>query len=422
MEEGAIESDDGCGVVDVDVKSIVGQWVDRKSNHVFLRMDRTNMSTQVSDTWIDGVAGVGVALSLAGFSNINVSNFCAVRVNDGISIASSGAVCNNFLTNVKAAAVTNNGFGLQSGCSGISGAEVAGSNSYGIFQATAVSYVAMSNVRLVGGATICFVGQKSSISGSIVIANGATNIQFNSNSNFVQTGLTSVNAQTTNVSVIGSDNWFAGEVIVSNAQNGVLVSTSYSNYFESLTTSLHSVGGIVSQGAEVRLRRMVSTSDVAAIASSATGGDGFVGTNDLTVNAVPLGPYAFTAGLTVVKDAVVVNTAGGESFRVTLQAAAASAINLESRASVLRLFRARVVANQLVTVRAWMRRSSTSLNVGLELLPGQVAGALSGVISYMSAAINTWQQVTLTFTPTEAGFVTIHALFWGIAGMRGSMM
>lgn len=72
-----------------------------------------------------------------------------------------------------------------------------------------------------------------------------------------------------------------------------------------------------------------------------------------------------------------------------------------------------VSANSLVTIKAWMRRTNIGLTLRLRVKGGQIAGVTNDVVSYMTAAADTWEQVTLTFTPTEVGVVEILAECWG---------
>lgn len=73
-----------------------------------------------------------------------------------------------------------------------------------------------------------------------------------------------------------------------------------------------------------------------------------------------------------------------------------------------------VSANAQVTVKAWMRRNSVGLTMRLRLKGVQIAGVPNDVISYMtSSTADVWEQVSLTFTPTEAGVVEILAECWG---------
>ena len=75
--------------------------------------------------------------------------------------------------------------------------------------------------------------------------------------------------------------------------------------------------------------------------------------------------------------------------------------------------KAAVNANNLVIVRAWMRRNSLGLTTRLRVKGGQIAGVPNDITSYMSAAADSWEQVSLSFTPTEVGVVEILAECWG---------
>jgi hypothetical protein len=86
-----------------------------------------------------------------------------------------------------------------------------------------------------------------------------------------------------------------------------------------------------------------------------------------------------------------------------------------------------VAANSLVSVACSMRRDNTGLAMQL-VVPGpynnNIFGTLSnttalagiptaGVIGSMTAAANTWERVSLSFTPTETGVVEIFAYAYG---------
>lgn len=78
-----------------------------------------------------------------------------------------------------------------------------------------------------------------------------------------------------------------------------------------------------------------------------------------------------------------------------------------------------VSANSQVTVKAWMRRSAIGLIMRLRVKGGQIAGVTNDVTGYMTAAADTWEQVSLNFTPTEAGVVEILAECWGGSTFTG---
>jgi hypothetical protein len=78
-----------------------------------------------------------------------------------------------------------------------------------------------------------------------------------------------------------------------------------------------------------------------------------------------------------------------------------------------------VSANSQVTVKAWMRRSAFGLVMRLRVKGGQIAGVTNDVTRYMTAVADTWEQVSLSFTPTEAGVVEILAECWGGSTFTG---
>jgi hypothetical protein len=79
----------------------------------------------------------------------------------------------------------------------------------------------------------------------------------------------------------------------------------------------------------------------------------------------------------------------------------------------LSLAKVACAANSLVTIKAWMRRTNTGLTMRLVCKGGQIAGVTSDVVSAMTAAADTWAEQTITFTPTEVGVVEITAEAYG---------
>lgn len=69
-----------------------------------------------------------------------------------------------------------------------------------------------------------------------------------------------------------------------------------------------------------------------------------------------------------------------------------------------------VAANSLVTVKAWMKKShATNCNGKLRVRGYQLAGVDNNVVAILDNNTN-WQELTLTFTPTEAGVFEVEAL------------
>ncbi len=76
-------------------------------------------------------------------------------------------------------------------------------------------------------------------------------------------------------------------------------------------------------------------------------------------------------------------------------------------------------ANALVTVSAWVQRDNTGLTAQLICKGGQIAGVASDVATQMTASGNTWEQISITFTPTVIGVVEIEIQFWGGSTYNG---
>lgn len=73
-----------------------------------------------------------------------------------------------------------------------------------------------------------------------------------------------------------------------------------------------------------------------------------------------------------------------------------------------------VEADKLVTVKCWVMRASTELQAGLEFRENELPGvALTQVIA--AGPIDTWEELTITCTPTGAGVLTVHAIGYVIA-------
>jgi hypothetical protein len=76
-------------------------------------------------------------------------------------------------------------------------------------------------------------------------------------------------------------------------------------------------------------------------------------------------------------------------------------------------------ASSAVTVTARMRRDNTGLTMRLICPGGQITGVSTDVSSDMTAAADTWETVSITFTPTKAGAVDIYAHAFGGTALNG---
>jgi hypothetical protein len=104
------------------------------------------------------------------------------------------------------------------------------------------------------------------------------------------------------------------------------------------------------------------------------------------------------------------HTASGISWKM-------SPINTSnvSEAFPLELIVARLAVSSgtLVTVNLWMRRSNTGITGRLMCKKKQIAGVSTDVYADITAIADTWEEVTITFTPTAKGVVEILAQCFG---------
>lgn len=115
-------------------------------------------------------------------------------------------------------------------------------------------------------------------------------------------------------------------------------------------------------------------------------------------------------GATIFSETTVRHTASGIAWKIsplgTVYVTALVPVRMP-------LARVAVNASALVTVKVWMRRTNTGLTGTLICRGMQIAGVASDVTDTIGAAIDTWEEQTITFTPSAAGVVEIHAEAYG---------
>lgn len=77
------------------------------------------------------------------------------------------------------------------------------------------------------------------------------------------------------------------------------------------------------------------------------------------------------------------------------------------------------LGGQQRTVSLWFRKDNASVAMRLRVKGGFVSGVPTDVISNMTAGINTWEQLTVQFTPTYDCVVPVYAEFAGPNGSNG---
>lgn len=71
------------------------------------------------------------------------------------------------------------------------------------------------------------------------------------------------------------------------------------------------------------------------------------------------------------------------------------------------------VANKQVTYTVWARRTNTGLTGGIVVPAYQLSGMTAEVSDYITADADTWEQLSIQFTPTSTGSVDVYAESYG---------
>jgi hypothetical protein len=119
--------------------------------------------------------------------------------------------------------------------------------------------------------------------------------------------------------------------------------------------------------------------------------------------------WGFTNGATINMQSSVVHSAEPVAWKFTLSSSASG----QYRPATLRLGPFPVEASALVTVTAWIKKDHAT-NVGAKLYVQDELYNIDGVVadSATKADDTSWEELTITFTPTEAGVVPVFVDAW----------
>ncbi len=327
----------------------------------------TSTSLQTGETFFDGLNGYGhgIYFDSRSYTTLNYLNVC--RYNYGITYDSGST--NNTITTINN---TNNNttsgvYYIYSSNNNIitTISNANNNNDYGIYSKNISSnnkIVTVSNVNNNNSNGICYL---NSYNNTIITVNNANN----------------------------------------NLNYGVDFYSSSDNIIKSISTSGNGIAGI---GCGV-----INYIMNALIAETTEVGEPVVFSNfrifsqnhDQTAN----NHWIFTDGGTINSQATTRHTASGIAWKLS-PTSTNRASNYPLDLSIAKIA---VTANNLVTVKAWFRRDNTEITGQLVCKGGQLAGIPSDVITSMTAAADTWEEITITFTPTELGVVEILAYAYG---------
>jgi hypothetical protein len=353
--------------------------------------DRTNMSTLTGVTWYDGINGNGIGIQFGNrsFNELNLLNFC--RYNVGVQFTSVTAditIGPIYLTACSSQ-------GIEFGSAGLTNSTVAAiwaNNNGGVGILFSGTGSAITTAKLVSNNTsngVSFDGSRYNTIGSLVAGNNGTS-----------TITTGIQFQNCFNSTVGT------ATLANNSGSGITALNSFNNSVNGGSTSGHTQGVFVFFPGELYLNN-VTLNEVNEVATGSTP-TGIVYANRL--DDTDNNSWVFQIGIgTVNQQTTIVDSPATTSWRMRPTTTTATAIS----PLLLKLGTVVCAASSAVTVTARMQRSNTGLTMRLICPGGQITGVANDVFSDMTAAANTWQTVTITFTPTKAGAVDIYAEAFG---------
>lgn len=339
--------------------------------------NRTDMSTQAGDTWWDGQNGCGYGINADDFY-ISLDKIHFTRYNFGNvltaydSVGTSHACCN-----------TGGGYSFGGGFSA----------------ATTLSSVCNSGSGITANAATISIGTISRLDSNVgsgyttneygVYLDDCLQVSNNSSHGLVLTSKSRVG------SLVVTNNGGAGVSLTAAEGVSLLRGTSSGNTsgFISITTGTCALGGFtIGEATEVTTQ---TTGRYSMVTSERHDGGATA--------------KIFTDLGTIVSQATTVHGSATLAWQFNPTSTNGSATY------PLKIVIAKVAcaASALVTVKVWFRRTNTGLTGVLICKGDQIAGVASDVSASISAAADTWEELTITFTPTVAGVVEIEAQFYG---------
>ena len=330
--------------------------------------DRTNMSTQNLETWLDGVNGNGWGI-LCGQTFISLSKLAFVRLSQAFLPNSSTA---NFGHILSFLATNNHTTTSSTGALDINGKGVTCDLDFAVANSST------------GFSTSAASGGNLKLTVSSILSNGGDGVYINS--------LSSGDL----VTVASKNNADAGIELAINASGSV---------FLDCVTEANTTGVQNNQRPMLaQFKNLLANDAVETALLSSASGAVFSHRHDQTDDNHKI----FLGGALISSATDQRHTANGISWKIQ-----PTSTNRNSCwPVVLSLAKVACAANSLVTVKAWMRRDNTGLTMRLVCKGGQIAGVANDVTASVTTT-NAWEEETITFTPTEAGVVEITAEAWG---------
>lgn len=345
--------------------------------------NRTDMSTQTGQTWYDGLNGNGTGIfsSNVSYNTVDRVNLC--RYTTGVQGASANTR-NIYVPSIHITACTTS-------------INISTANNW-VFDTT---WTTGNNA----GVTLGGVGHYF---GTLYADNGGTNA-VNVNASMAYVTINSLQANNTlspGLSITAPTQFTINELNVNKCSNSAITISGGQLYINSGTLA-NNVGGISYTNSPTLYLNNLTIAAATEFSSSGNTPAFFAYSNrhDNTDG----NNWVFQTAGTVNQQTAVVDSPATTAWKMN-PTYTYSSVNAPVQ---LKLGTVVCAASSLVTVTARMRRSDTGLTMRLACPGGQISGVSSTVYSDMTAAADTWETVTITFTPTKAGAVDIYAHAFG---------
>jgi hypothetical protein len=349
--------------------------------------NRTDMSTQTGETWLDGVNGFPTAFNVSSISYWTMSKINYTRCFNGFQSTSPSSQSFRLLD--MKCSNNENGFNLSIMAAQVDPTEILYDNLIAVCNNTAgLTFTPrkqrLGKIKLLSNAYGLNIpgGGSLTVDDLCVCGNWQYGIYLNPTHNFVAKKARIARNRATGSYVSGSGNVILGG---SSAVNG----SAFTVYGDNLRLRDFFINDTTKQGNSVT-----------------SAGHQFWSERERAIDG---NDFLYGDSMLWARQTAVRHTASGYAYRVDVT----STTRNEVYPACLALARVAVGANAQVTVKAWMRRSNTGLTMRLVCKGGQIAGVTNDVIASMTAAADTWEELTITFTPTVAGVVQIVAEAYG---------
>jgi hypothetical protein len=329
--------------------------------------DRTDMSTQTLETWLDGVNGNGNGIVIPGRSWLVLQNLSTTRLNQAIDLGGGSDF---------------NIFTLKSINNGTSSA----------FNWGATTRDTNIEIDFIAATTVGAVLKQSS-----PVVNGVLKI----NRGILSNGGRGIDVQLGKYQING----VIGQTVIGNNSGSAIFQSSCELSVKNCITIANGGGISSAEGAQIYLTNCtidespeVGVSAFSAFSVQSHNHDNVTGNHKVFGDG-----YLISAATDQRK------TPSGISWKIQ----PTNSTRIASlRPVTLSLAKVACSANNLVTIKAWMYRDNSGLTMRLVCKGGQIAGVASDVTASVTTT-NAWEEETITFTPTETGVVEIIAETWG---------